>query len=763
MTTSDINTKILVGIYINSDSNIESFFKTLYFLTANTKTDCEIILLFDAVNGAFYEKIKTTTQHTVISDYKRTGRAAMFNSLTEKEADYYCFMECGMLISPLSIDQMLEQLADNTDIGIIGPSTNNCWNQQSIFEDDKPDRVDLEKRIKDAVFENPVNNQEVNNLAESFFVITKHAVSKVGYADENYGKGYYWETDYCARIKKAGFKIVWSKGIYVHKAFIPVRKGREEISFRNLNYFKSKYCKEGNPITEIKDCSKCYGFYCKYFDVNENTISIKERNEGDKNMPLVSCIMPTKNRACFIPQSIKYFHSQNYPNIELIIVYDSASDLPENFIPEENIRLFKSDNITDSIGKKRNMACEMARGEIIIHWDDDDWYSTERISSQVLPILENKCDITGLNNTLFYLPKKNEFWKCSGALSKKMLVNNIHGGTLAYNKSFWSNDTRYPNTSLREDADFMLKIIQNGARLKEIDGSKLFVYLRHGSNSWLFEPGSFISPEGWEKVNTPEFMADSYPFYKSLFTDKSRNEIKQPDIYIPKVTCIMPTADRREFVPRSIKYFQKQNYKNKELVIIDDGDDKIDDLIPKSDPSIIYVQIDKKTNLGAKRNMACRMAKGEIILHWDDDDWMSKEWIQCQVNSLLKENADVTGLDNPFFQELNTLSFWQYEYPKTERPWVHGATLCYTKELWKRNSFKEINIGEDAEFLWSPCPKKIVPHCGNKHYMGMIHNKNVSPKRTNDKRWRAVSADLVAKNSKQDCSISEFLLSEKYS
>ena len=41
------------------------------------------------------------------------------------------------------------------------------------------------------------------------------------------------------------------------------------------------------------------------------------------------------------------------------------------------------------------------------------------------------------------------------------------------------------------------------------------------------------------------------------------------------VSCIMPTASRRRFVPLAIRYFLSQDYPNKELLILDDGDDSV--------------------------------------------------------------------------------------------------------------------------------------------------------------------------------------------
>ena len=53
----------------------------------------------------------------------------------------------------------------------------------------------------------------------------------------------------------------------------------------------------------------------------------------------------------------------------------------------------------------------------------------------------------------------------------------------------------------------------------------------------------------------------------------------------PLVSCIMPTYNRRRFVPGAIAQFLRQDYLSSELVILDDGADLVGDLVP-ADPSI---------------------------------------------------------------------------------------------------------------------------------------------------------------------------------
>ena len=68
------------------------------------------------------------------------------------------------------------------------------------------------------------------------------------------------------------------------------------------------------------------------------------------------------------------------------------------------------------------------------------------------------------------------------------------------------------------------------------------------------------------------------------------------------VSCIMPTSNRRHLVAQAIAYFLRQDYPRKELIVVDDGDDCIADLVP-SDARLRYIRLERRTPLGAKRNL----------------------------------------------------------------------------------------------------------------------------------------------------------------
>jgi glycosyltransferase involved in cell wall biosynthesis len=195
----------------------------------------------------------------------------------------------------------------------------------------------------------------------------------------------------------------------------------------------------------------------------------------------------------------------------------------------------------------------------------------------------------------------------------------------------------------------------------------------------------------------------------------------------------MPTADRRRFVAQSIRYFMAQDYPSKELIVVDDGADAVEDLMP-ADPRVRYVPIDRKTVLGAKRNLACRLAGGDLIAHWDDDDWHAPDRLRTQVAAMQTPHVDVSGCRSLLYYEPATDEAWRYEYPPGPPRWVAGNTLCYRRQAWERSPFPEIAIGEDSAFTRNRDPDRVAIIDGDL-VVGIIHPSNTSPKQTAGLYW----------------------------
>ena len=209
----------------------------------------------------------------------------------------------------------------------------------------------------------------------------------------------------------------------------------------------------------------------------------------------------------------------------------------------------------------------------------------------------------------------------------------------------------------------------------------------------------------------------------------------------PFVSCIMPTADRRRFVPQAIRCFLAQDYAERELVILDDGSDPIADLVPQ-DPRIRYLRAPQKQKLGAKRNECIKLCRGGLIMHWDDDDWSAPHRISYQVETLLRERAELCGLRQMLFYNSATSQSWLYTYPEKSRLWLAGGSLLYTREFWQRSPFPNLQVGEDTRFVWGQTKARIAVAPDFSFYIATIHSSNTSPKVCSGPYWSPWPCDL---------------------
>jgi glycosyltransferase involved in cell wall biosynthesis len=204
----------------------------------------------------------------------------------------------------------------------------------------------------------------------------------------------------------------------------------------------------------------------------------------------------------------------------------------------------------------------------------------------------------------------------------------------------------------------------------------------------------------------------------------------------PLVSCIMPTRDRPFFAQQAIEYFLRQDYTDRELVIVDDGTRDIADLIPRADSRVRYMRRDKVLSVGEKRNLALELSRGEYIAHWDDDDWIAPDRLSRQMREIQDAAADVTGLRSVLYYKADCGEAWTYSYPESGRPWLHGATLLYKRQLGVQHQFPEINVGEDSGFLRRIAGARFHTTSDPRFYVGIIHGGNTGGKNTTGPCWR---------------------------
>jgi glycosyltransferase involved in cell wall biosynthesis len=791
----------LITIAISDLAGPTALSTTLAALARHTLEPHEVVLFVEADSRQTIRSDNQKLQQIIVP--APFGAPAALNRLLAVCATPYALLlESGTIVTSGWLSRLLEPF-DDASVGLSGPSTNICWNEQQVLPRTGETHwsiAQIEAYATEVSLSYAGQRRALDTLhsLNDFCYLFKRSVAEqLGGFDEAYGAGPCWEIDFNTRAGRAGFKAIWVADAYVHRAQpTPTQiQTIHRLFTTSKHLYQDRFCGLRLRGEQTSYKSHCRGEDCEHFappdliqvalrhgfrrDISDqplahkvgsgNSLDISTGKENSpskrveegvhttigsqptsvarptSDLPLVSCIMPTRNRRDFVRQALMYFDRQDYPNRELIIV-DDGNDRLSDLIPPGSqvnyIALFQK----TSIGAKRNIACEQARGTIIAHWDDDDWYASHRLRHQVMPLLDDRADITGLETPCFFDLTRWQVWTCTPDLHRRLFVGDVHGGTLVYWRWVWERLANYPKASLREDASFLEQACLRGARLHKLPHANSFVYLRHSRNAWHFPLGSYLQPAGWERADLNSFLPPTdLTFYATLSPVKPSLTLSSSSASgndEPLVSCIMPTYNRRSFAKQAISYFLRQDYANKELIIVDDGTDAISDLIPIKE-RIRYIRLREKTTVGAKRNMACEQAQGTIIAHWDDDDWYAPHRLRYQVEALLREGTDICGTNAPLYYDAENGRAWQYVYPGARQAWVAGGTLCYMRSFWASNRFANVNVGEDTHFVWSARTGRVSSLPDSRFYVGMVHSHNVSPKKTNESYWRPYPLNAI--------------------
>jgi glycosyltransferase involved in cell wall biosynthesis len=179
---------------------------------------------------------------------------------------------------------------------------------------------------------------------------------------------------------------------------------------------------------------------------------------------------------------------------------------------------------------------------------------------------------------------------------------------------------------------------------------------------------------------------------------KKNKEKKYNDL--PFVSVCTPTFNRRPFWEYTIKCFNHQDYpKDKmEWIIIDDGTDKIKDLVCDI-PQVKYYSYDEKMPLGKKRNIMHAKSSGDILVYMDDDDYYPPERVSHAVNMLLTHpNALCAGASEIYIWFKHIQKMFQFgPYSPSH---ATAGTFAFKRELLKDHKYDDnAALAEEKAFL----------------------------------------------------------------
>jgi len=172
--------------------------------------------------------------------------------------------------------------------------------------------------------------------------------------------------------------------------------------------------------------------------------------------------------------------------------------------------------------------------------------------------------------------------------------------------------------------------------------------------------------------------------------------------FYPFVSVCTPTFNRRPFIPMMLECFRNQTYPKDrmEWIIVDDGTDKVKDLIDAANiKQIRYFSCDEKMSLGKKRNYMHSFVKGTIIVYMDDDDYYPPERVSHAVEKLTENReAMCAGASELYiyFKHIHTM----YQAGPYGPNHATAGTFAFRTELLKDSRYEDhAALAEEKHFL----------------------------------------------------------------
>lgn len=188
-----------------------------------------------------------------------------------------------------------------------------------------------------------------------------------------------------------------------------------------------------------------------------------------EDTPLVSVILITYNRECFLKETIDSILAQTYRNFELIII-DNFSDYDFNALVNSyhsnKIRAFQNQN-NGIIAINRNFGIERARGNYLAFCDDDDIWYPNKLEIQVEYIQSHNIDLYSSALMLFgdgVESEKNFFHKYTNRYQIYQR-NFITPSTVLVRNTLDVRFDEAPDFNCSEDWALWTKLITLGFRL----------------------------------------------------------------------------------------------------------------------------------------------------------------------------------------------------------------------------------------------------------------------------------------------------------
>ena len=181
----------------------------------------------------------------VVLNRENLGFAAGNNvGLSIATGDYMVLLNNDTVVTHGWVMTLLRHFQDDPKLGLLGPVTNNIGNEAKI-ETSYSDLADMPAAALSYTLAHMGETYPMRTVAFFCVVIPRRIYEQVGPLDEEFGRGFFEDDDYCRRVEKLGLRIFCADDVFVHHHL--------SASFNKLKWQdREKIFKDNKKIYEAK-------------------------------------------------------------------------------------------------------------------------------------------------------------------------------------------------------------------------------------------------------------------------------------------------------------------------------------------------------------------------------------------------------------------------------------------------------------------------------------------------------------------------------
>ena len=697
-----MTSRVAVGIYVHEAP--QRLLATIASVREHTALPVELLLLPDGADTATSRAIETLKDIPQSATIEPRGTAACFNRLAAvSSADTLVLLESGSIVGARWLEHLLAALDADTRNGLAGPTTNLSLERTSGLSQRRRERDEIAQR-RDAPRAVRLDDADPRAALQPRRLLLRRAPRRdrrrSAPADEGYGLGSVLGDGLQHPRRPRRLRGVWACGgirasVAVHRAAArgggaPLRSQPAPLSGQVL---RRPPPRREERLPDALPRRRLCEFRSAVADRDPTRAGRADagvrpqpagdcRASGGAATPLVSCIMPTCDRRRFVPQAIALLPRAGLPaprarRRRRRRRCDRATACRD----DPRIRYVCADRQAPTIGAKRNVACAHARGDVIVHWDDDDWYPPSRVTRQVRALIERwHRSLRQQPRAVFRSGTRSE--RGSTATAQPALDGSRATRSPTAERS--GSSIGFADVQVGEDAQFIWNC--RGARISDLADPRA---LRRDRASQATPAARTRRARSGTCTVSPTSPRSSARTSVRIALRRAAARRRRGRSY--RASCRLTTDGRLSPSPSSCSSTRITPIAS--LIVVDDGDDAVGDLC-QGVPRVRYFRLPKRLSIGAKRNLACEHAAGDIVAHWDDDDWYARNRLRYQVAAILAGEADITGLENAFVLDVPR---W---------PVLGDAARPASPDVRRRRARRDAGVPPSALARWAPLSRR---------------------------------------------------------